>query len=601
MDYMDFASARETGPLLSPATISVSIPYTTAAVSSSSSNTCNSSVSGNGNDNGVTSSTCLSSSGTIASHKFTRLTKPTLDPSHIRFCPPSQWVPDAQIMTCMTHECNVFFSFFNRRHHCHICGRVFCSACCSRMVNLGDYPRMSSPNSRSDGMNGVHLNAVAPQSSVRTSVASSIFSPRYAPQREFQSQQLACSTSVPGSCRICTSCHYETQLVVSRRGPNGGLRRKCRGELKMIQWSLLVRILSFLPMEDLLEVSLVSSDFYFMSRDNVIWLRHNMSRFAMEKEIQRTVMKTVEGTSALLKQNSHGRQRREIPFSTDIDDIVSADALKPSISLNARYNFTQFLDFTRRQETTRCKGLSCFAVGAHTLLSSPLKVALIGPCGARKTLMMQHLVPFNQHNGRNAGSEHSETQPTASFQTYEKAIHVTGGLTADARLQVFDISGEKRFRELRRLICLHCHAIGLCYDPQSRTSFMEAVDMIQDLVSALGPQPVVLCGVLPQASTMVGRHDVPPLEVGESETQDVGEWQSGSLRCPYDRGDLLFQRIVQCLLDRIALATSVVSFNSPSNSSCIPNEGAFSVTNHTAAHELLKISTTPSPIDVLIN
>jgi hypothetical protein len=41
---------------------------------------------------------------------------------------PPAWVPDAEVAACV--DCRVGFSLFNRRHHCRVCGNVFCNACC---------------------------------------------------------------------------------------------------------------------------------------------------------------------------------------------------------------------------------------------------------------------------------------------------------------------------------------------------------------------------------------------------------------------------------------------------------------------------------------
>ena len=38
-----------------------------------------------------------------------------------------QWIPSEEAMTCL--DCGIAFSFLVRRHHCRLCGRVFCSTC----------------------------------------------------------------------------------------------------------------------------------------------------------------------------------------------------------------------------------------------------------------------------------------------------------------------------------------------------------------------------------------------------------------------------------------------------------------------------------------
>ena len=38
-----------------------------------------------------------------------------------------QWIPSKDVLTCL--DCGIAFSFLVRRHHCRLCGRVFCSTC----------------------------------------------------------------------------------------------------------------------------------------------------------------------------------------------------------------------------------------------------------------------------------------------------------------------------------------------------------------------------------------------------------------------------------------------------------------------------------------
>ena len=40
---------------------------------------------------------------------------------------PLRWVPDTAVSRC--YDCNVVFGWLNRKHHCRVCGRVFCSSC----------------------------------------------------------------------------------------------------------------------------------------------------------------------------------------------------------------------------------------------------------------------------------------------------------------------------------------------------------------------------------------------------------------------------------------------------------------------------------------
>ena len=41
----------------------------------------------------------------------------------------SIWTDDTSVNSC--HNCKVDFTFFNRRHHCRLCGKIFCNTCCN--------------------------------------------------------------------------------------------------------------------------------------------------------------------------------------------------------------------------------------------------------------------------------------------------------------------------------------------------------------------------------------------------------------------------------------------------------------------------------------
>ena len=41
---------------------------------------------------------------------------------------PSIWIPAKNIKKCF--DCKKNFSMWTRKHHCRICGRIFCNNCC---------------------------------------------------------------------------------------------------------------------------------------------------------------------------------------------------------------------------------------------------------------------------------------------------------------------------------------------------------------------------------------------------------------------------------------------------------------------------------------
>ncbi|KAF6139804.1 hypothetical protein GIB67_009651 [Kingdonia uniflora] len=42
------------------------------------------------------------------------------------------WMPDQSCRVC--YECDAQFTVFNRKHHCRLCGRVFCAKCTSNSI-----------------------------------------------------------------------------------------------------------------------------------------------------------------------------------------------------------------------------------------------------------------------------------------------------------------------------------------------------------------------------------------------------------------------------------------------------------------------------------
>lgn len=46
------------------------------------------------------------------------------------------WVSDDTVFTCQNNNCNSRFSFFNRKHHCRFCGKIFCATCINFMANI---------------------------------------------------------------------------------------------------------------------------------------------------------------------------------------------------------------------------------------------------------------------------------------------------------------------------------------------------------------------------------------------------------------------------------------------------------------------------------
>lgn len=61
------------------------------------------------------------------------------------------WMSDRNCDRC--GECGVTFHTFRRKHHCRLCGRVFCQTCCSERVNIQKFEKLKKEFASSDDDN----------------------------------------------------------------------------------------------------------------------------------------------------------------------------------------------------------------------------------------------------------------------------------------------------------------------------------------------------------------------------------------------------------------------------------------------------------------
>lgn len=52
---------------------------------------------------------------------------------------PATWTNDSRVTQCFSCRCD--FSMFNRKHHCRVCGRIFCNACSSQKIRVPSFIR----------------------------------------------------------------------------------------------------------------------------------------------------------------------------------------------------------------------------------------------------------------------------------------------------------------------------------------------------------------------------------------------------------------------------------------------------------------------------
>ena len=55
--------------------------------------------------------------------------KKTISDISIPKTTPVIWIPSDNVVKC--YDCSTHFSMLNRKHHCRMCGRVFCNECSS--------------------------------------------------------------------------------------------------------------------------------------------------------------------------------------------------------------------------------------------------------------------------------------------------------------------------------------------------------------------------------------------------------------------------------------------------------------------------------------
>lgn len=428
-----------------------------------------------------------------------------------------QWLPDDQASVCMATECQQPFTLFNRKHHCRVCGLVFCAACSSKTiaaVHIGAMVPAAAASATAAAATTLTVPPPTFESPAVSGGSAPVRSPRLAKFGSSAASPANGAAAVGGvgsaaasggvnslagqvqTVRVCNECFFSHQLAIARRPPrlNGELRRRCRGELKMLQFNQLVVIATFLPVHDLCNLALTSSDFYFASRDNQVWF-----------------------LLAATKKWKHAASAAGINLQ----------------SFHSRFSNTHFLTYLHRLEIDRFAGLSSFAASAKLLISSGIKIAVIGPTGIGKTLFVKRFV------GDSGNDVVVNKHTTMGFVTYTKRVALAGSLGGEATLTIYDIAGDARYDSLRATFCASSHGVILCYNSASKLTLVQSALVMQGVEPHLKQQPVVVCGL----ST-----DSRPREVTESEAEAASIRSKVSMQVSLSTVAGAFESAVQAVL-----------------------------------------------------
>ena len=69
---------------------------------------------------------------------------------------PSIWIPSKNISKCF--KCKDSFSIWKRKHHCRICGRIFCSYCADEWDIIPSLINLTSPPDKTFSIHYIESN-----------------------------------------------------------------------------------------------------------------------------------------------------------------------------------------------------------------------------------------------------------------------------------------------------------------------------------------------------------------------------------------------------------------------------------------------------------
>lgn len=388
-------------------------------------------------------------------------TKPTLPAVPVAA---KGWIPDDAIAVCSAPECRIPFTFLKRKHHCRTCGHIFCGNCSGKVV-IAD-----------DGFT-----------------------------------QLRC----------CLSCYHQHQLVIApyRGGRPGVPRRRCRGELKLLTSRVLVAVASFLDGASISAFALTSSDFYFIARDNALWELLFHRRFNRAASGAATTAQAQDGTNPAATAAAAGSVNTSTALSppppTSPSTTAPATGGANSVSTTGgaaaaagggsaaaaaaavltsphngttgglgtviSHNYSVFPVYVRHLVADRFEGLATYASRVRQLFTVGPRIAVVGPPRSGKTQLIRRFL------GDSSASSAVTALTTIGIRSYDRRVAIAGSVATTTTVILYEVQGDDRYHELRRLCIANCHAVICCYDATSLTSLDRARAQLAEAAGEVDP------------------------------------------------------------------------------------------------------------------
>jgi len=211
--------------------------------------------------------------------------------------------------------------------------------------------------------------------------------------------------------------------------------RRRRGELNSFPLVLLRLVVSFLTIESMLRhLSSVCRDLYFVIRSNDLWK-----------------------SLLLAKWGSEGLQ-----------EVLPRDDMAP-------HSMQFYQGYGRLHRNVKSRFTERTLMRTEQLYSRPLKCTVLGPPGIGKS----HLI--------------DSWSPSGAATGYACGVRMRRGLARQrVAVEVYDTSGDARYRVVRELCVIQSQVLLLCYDARSKVSMVSALSMLLEVEPKTRPGVTVV-------------------------------------------------------------------------------------------------------------